>query len=165
MVATGKHPRGGVVARWLPQAAIFRGGMVVLGPGGGRNSLARSINGLETKIPKKSKCYKTYKKLTDQKIFAKNSSKKHHNMKLPVAAHLSRTSLEAAAHILPATKCYELCVPSSDFQYAKNLLREIAGTTHENVFAPYINLKVSPELPTDHWRLHASPSDFIESGF
>lgn len=55
--------------------------------------------------------------------------------------------------MLPPGRVYSLCVSERAFVYARHMLQELAASTKENPFAPYVNLITSREFGRDEWCL------------
>lgn len=58
-----------------------------------------------------------------------------------------------AGELLPAGRVYTLTVSERAFVYARHLLQEMAASTKDNPFAPYVNLQTSREFGRDEWCL------------
>lgn len=71
------------------------------------------------------------------------------------SADLHITSLEECVMYLGPQFHYELEVGTNLFTFARQLLRQISADARGNPFAPYVNLRLVPEMKNGAWKISA----------
>lgn len=66
--------------------------------------------------------------------------------------------------MLPAAHIFELAVGIEQLFDAKNLLRVLCAGQQDNIFAPYLSLKVEATYTADEWSLRVGDSVVWSAG-